>query len=401
MDVLKKLFIASLFLYPLGQIARVRVLTSASFTVFDIGVFVVVVSFLTTKILKHEKITIGKIEKAAAFFIACCLLSLLMQIQVLKPGELLISSLYLFRWILYFGIYLIVKDIAQKRRQLYINLSLLSGGIFLVIGILQYLFYNNLGNLRYLEWDDHLYRLFGTFLDPNFTGVFLVLYFLLVFSQIKSSSSKRRIQFFILTIVTLFAVIVTYSRTALIMLLVSMVALIFTSQYKKILLLLAGVAFLFVLLFSDVKTEGMNPFRTASSHERLKSMSNALQIIQKNPLFGVGFNAYRYAQHRYGFRESAKWQVSNADAGTDNSLLFVFATTGVLGLTAYLFLWLTILSEVMQRGRQDYFSKIVFISCVGLLVSSFFLNTLFYPFLLFWIWMMIGITTKDEKVAKR
>ncbi len=400
MDVLKKLFIVSLLLYPLGQVARVRVFTSASFTIFDIGVLLVVITFFIIKIQRHEGINIGRIEKASAFFIACCLLSLLTQIQVLQPNELFISSLYLFRWILYFCIYLVVKDISQTKRQLYVDTSLLSGGVVLIIGILQYFFYNNLGNLRYLEWDDHLYRLFGTFLDPNFTGVFLVLYFLLVLSQIKNSSTKRRTILFTLTILSLFAIIVTYSRTALIMLIASMAMLIFMSPYKKILIILSGLAFLFVLLFSDVKTEGMNPFRTASSRERLISMNNAIQIIQKNPVFGVGFNAYRYAQHRYGIRESAQWQVSNADAGTDNSLLFVFATTGILGLTGYLGLWVTILLEAFQKGRKEYFSKIVFISCVALLVSSFFLNTLFYPFLLFWIWMMIGFTAKDEKSMK-
>lgn len=392
MDVLKRLFVVALFLYPLGQVARIRLLTSASFTVFDLAVLLVVVTFFVNKIRKHERIQVGSIERASFVFIAICSLSLLLQIPVLKPGELLISSLYLIRWILYFCIYLVVKDSVQVHRQKYIQTSLISGGIFLVIGILQYVFYNNLGNLRYLEWDDHLYRLFGTFLDPNFTGVFFVFYLLLLLSQIKKSSQKKRIVFFVLAILTLFAIIVTYSRTALIMLIVCLAMLIFSSAYKKILIIFSCVALLFVLLLSDLKVEGMNPFRTASSHERITSMNNAIQIIQKNPVFGVGFNAYRYAQHRYGFRESAKWQVSNADAGTDNSFLFVFATTGVVGLIAYLHLWFRIISEMWRRGKKEYFSRMVFISCVGFLVSSLFLNSLFYPFLLFWMWMMIAFT---------
>ena len=92
-------------------------------------------------------------------------------------------------------------------------------------------------------------------------------------------------------------------------------------------------ALLFVV--SDTSVEGLNPFRTVSSGERLKSFNEGVYIFEKNSVLGVGFNTYRYAQVRYSIRNQIGAAGSNADAGTDNSWLFVAATTGIVGLVFF------------------------------------------------------------------
>jgi hypothetical protein len=47
------------------------------------------------------------------------------------------------------------------------------------------------------------------------------------------------------------------------------------------------------------QTEGTNLFRIASSEARLASAQAALKVIDKNLIFGVGFNAFRYVMFDY------------------------------------------------------------------------------------------------------
>ena len=57
---------------------------------------------------------------------------------------------------------------------------LISGSLIVLLGFIQLMFYPALRNLYYLGWDEHLYRMFSTFLDPNFAGAFFVLFTLFV-----------------------------------------------------------------------------------------------------------------------------------------------------------------------------------------------------------------------------
>jgi len=44
------------------------------------------------------------------------------------------------------------------------------------------------------------------------------------------------------------------------------------------------------------KSEGNNFLRAAQVKQEVKTTGEALSVIQKNPIYGVGFNAYRYAK---------------------------------------------------------------------------------------------------------
>jgi hypothetical protein len=100
----------------------------------------------------------------------------------------------------------------------------------------------------------------------------------------------------------------------------------------------------------------------------------------------VGFNAYRYAQRDYGFLEEERWQLSHAGAGADSSLLFVLATTGILGLGAYLKIWLKVLEKSGSKKN-----RLLVLTVLGVLLShSLFLNSLFYPWIMAWLWLVLA-----------
>jgi len=107
-----------------------------------------------------------------------------------------------------------------------------------------------------------------------------------------------------------------------------------------------------------------------------------MKIIQDHPVFGVGFNAYRYAQLNYGFRNDKAERISHADSGVDNSMLFVLATTGVVGFLFYLFMWIRILKTA---------NVLIIASVIGVVIDSLFVNSLFYTYIMFWLWVIIGL----------
>ncbi|HSX40330.1 MAG TPA: O-antigen ligase family protein [Candidatus Saccharimonadales bacterium] len=394
------LFLIILILFPLGEVARVQLGNGVAIRANDIGIGIIFLAWLISVIWtrKFKSIFQKPFAKPIFIFVAVCAISLLLQIQTLKTAELFISASYLVRFIVYISLYFVITDFDLTFKKKVLFILGVSGFLFTALGYIQYFFYPNLRNLYYLGWDDHLYRLFSTVLDPNFAGMLLVLYFLfnLNFLIEYIANRKKTILFGFLSILSLIAVYLTYSRSALIMLLVSSVTLLVLKGKKKWLLALLGFTLLYVLVISkNFYIENINLFRVVSSEARIESSKNALFIFQKNPILGVGFNTYRYAQLRYGFRTEKGSITSHADAGTDNSLLFVLATTGIIGGIAFVYLWYRVLrlqfENLYPKNKKDkMFAGLTIASLGGIFVDCLFNNSLFYPFALEWIVILIS-----------
>jgi len=402
MGILKISFIILLLLFPLGQIARLEFQNGVAVTLNDIAVGVVVLVFLFANRSKQrfkKSLTIP-----INIFAVIGLVSLVVNIRVLNISEFIVSLLYGIRWILYAGIFFVVSEFDPKFKKIITKVMIFIGSLVVIGGYLQYFLYPNLRNLYYLGWDEHLYRMFSSFLDPNFAGAFFVLYFLLLSGLLLDSFEKKQrlkkgnlgiIALFLSGLVTLIAIILTYSRSAYIMLLVGAITFLILKKQKKIAVGFILVFFMLIVYFSNLRIEGMNPLRIASSEARLESASHAITIIRNNPILGVGFNAYRYAQVRYGFIQEDSDMLSHSGAGTDNSFLFVLATTGIIGFTAYIYMWLKILSYTFKVPAQNNFQKtiacVVIASTVGIFVNALFINSLFYPSIMLWMWVLIGL----------
>lgn len=398
MDVLKILILSVLLVLPFGELIRVNIANGIVIKPIDALVGLVVVIWLVLHIVKKKKIYKINLTIPIIIFSSICVMSLLVNSYLLTPNELFASFLYLLRWLFYSGLYFVVREFDQKFKNKILLLMTIIGGIFVFMGYIQYFFYQNLRNLFYLGWDDHLYRMFSSLLDPNFAGAFFVLYFLLLIRfLISSKNSKLSIKNIILSLLglsTIIAIILTYSRSALIMFFVSLLSLlVFTKMKKKVLMFLGSMIIFYMLFPKDFNIENVNLFRVASSEARIYSVTNAIEIIRNNTLIGVGFNAYRYAQIRYGFRGGVGAEVSHADSGTDNSFLFIFATTGIFGLITYIYILYKILKQAFLTYalKQNTGAILVMISLTGLIINSLFINSLFYPLIMLWMWIIIGV----------
>ncbi len=387
MGILKILFILSLLSFPFGEIIRIPIF-SVEVKLLDIVVATLFLTWIVISILKKR---ISKIIflPIIAFSVAGGV-SLLYNLRFLSLSEFLVSFSYLVRWVGYASIFSIVSSFDKKFRSKIENFIFFLGLITVILGYIQYLFYSSLKNLYYLGWDEHLYRMFSIFLDPNFAGAFFVLYFLFLLNLIFENYKNKKLQltYGFFSVLTLISVFLTYSRSAFVMLVIGVCTFL---VLKKKIKYIALVIFVFVLvtlvLPKAYKTEGTNFLRTASSEARIGSFYQAMGIFEKNPVLGVGFNAYRYAKNRYGLT-FGNWQESHSDAGADNSFAFVLATTGIVGFGAFVFMWYRILAL-----RKN--SALIMSSVIALFANSLFINSLFYVFFLFWIWIIMGI--KENK----
>ncbi len=397
MGLLKILFSVFVILFPVGEIGRLQFPNGVAITVNDVFLGVLVAYWFLLNFSKNK--FRAYLTKPILIFSGVAFLSLALNFPKLSFDSFLISFSYLIRFIAYATVYFIFRGFDKEFKKKASYLLLLSGSIVVIGGFIQFFLYPNLKNLYYLGWDEHLYRMFSSFLDPNFAGAFFVIFLMYSLSFLKKFiEEKSWIKSFIISIislVTLASIYLTYSRSALVMLIVSVVTFLVLISQKK--LIAVSVVVLVLLIFlapKSFKTEGTNFLRIASSEARLESVQVAYNIFQKNPVFGVGFNAYRYAQNKEGLN-NASWQVTHSGAGTDNSFLFVLATTGIIGFVSYLYLLFKIFYLAKINLKKNMYSVILFSSLSGLLINSLFINSLFYVFILEWVWILASLTENN------
>ncbi len=316
----------------------------------------------------------------------------------LTSSQLETAFLYGVRVFAYTSIFFIVAGFGiQAKKRFFVGLFLMGLSVLLA-GYVQYFLYSNLRNLYYLGWDEHMFRMFSIFLDPNFAGAFFVLFLFFLAGLYLCQKDRKKWFIGLVFVVTLIAIFLTYSRSALLMLVIGSTVLLFLIRQKKLLLFLFGIIVIaLIILAPRFYIENTNLFRVNSSQARIGTTVNALKIIQDHPIFGVGFNAYRYAQIRYGFRQQDLPIPSHADAGVDNSWLFVLATTGIVGFFAYLLFWQSVLRLAYHEyvKRKNVFGAVIIASIVSLFVDALFINSLFYTPIFLWIFVLLGVTANE------
>lgn len=327
------------------------------------------------------KLNLKKPPKIVVFgtiFIFVCIISQIFTPLHLQIGEFLNSFFYivrfsvyiLFLWLLYLNVFNLKNSI---------NTYLIYSGIGLsILGLLQFLFLPDLSFISKFGFDPHYFRTVSTFLDPNFIGAYFVLTLILLLQSNTFKKGGKLFYFFFF--VTFFALLTTFSRSSYLMFLVSGLTLS-VLQKSKFLFLKVLILFLILILsfqaYIQLISKPRNIDRTKSASFRLTTWQQGWQLFQSHPLLGVGFNSYKFAIKEYKYADS---QFINSHGGTSNdfSLLFVLATTGIIGLSAYICFLIA-----MIKYSENKILTTTFIS--GLLVHSIFANSLFFPPILLFV----------------
>ncbi len=375
---MKFLLIVLLLAFPIGQLARLDFINrELVFHLNDLLVALTVGLWILSERKKAlDLVRKSSITKPVLFWLGAVVLSLLVNLPHLSVREFLVSALYPLRWTIYFLLYFVFLSGKSK---LNIRKWLIGVTLAVVIsGLVQYRFLPDTVFLSAYGWDDHYYRLIGTFLDPGFTGIILVLGLLLIFdARGYLDWFRRKWRYFLVLGSSYLAMALTYSRASYLSYLAGFAVFSFYRKSAKLFLIAAVILAVTLPLLPRVHGEGTRLERENSVIGRLNNWRETVLVWTKAPVFGVGFDAYRYA--------TKAPLTSHAGAGADSSLLFVLATTGLIGLFAYS----GVLWSLWKRGNK---SLLFTASLAAVLVNSWFNNTLFYPFVIEWLWILLAAT---------
>jgi len=322
----------------------------------------------------------------------------------LHSYEVMVSSLYLLRWLYYSIPYFLVSDVIKSRQDAKHLLQFLALGaaVFSGFGVFQAIYLPNFAIIvdpsNLAGWDLQRNRLVSTFLDPNFAGCLIGV--ALAGSVAFWMEGFRRARY----LVPLFglALILTYSRGSVLAFLMAFVYLVAVGKSKR-----RGFAALFVILLIIVaggpylvtQAESYRRFTVSdmSAQARVEHWRSLIAIIHDNPVWGIGFNTTPFVVPNLSYISKSGFEQAGASSfHITGGLLTIFALTGVFGLSAYCYLlgkvvWM---SHFVSTRAQDPFyrawGKLSLSSVIVLVISSFFTLTILYSFIMALSWIVFG-----------
>ena len=231
------------------------------------------------------------------------------------------------------------------------------------------------------EFDPQI-RIFSTLGQPNWLASYLVLVIPFAIAQVITAAKQFLKSFFLLVSLILFtALIMTTSRAGLLGIILALVILSLTWQYKTVkqnlkylLILLAGFLLITILfgttLFLRI-SEALNKNQeinnqlidqqpvtkpsggTESGTIRLIVWQGAFEIFKKRPILGSGPETFAYSYYLFrpaAHNQTTEWNFFYNKA--HNEFLNYLATVGILGISAYLF-FLGLVTWQLYKTAKD------------------------------------------------
>ena len=343
--MLNALLYLTILLFSFGQLGRISIHNQqVNFYLYELSMAIVLaVSFFKYR-FKPLSLSWNKI-RLVYFFLGYLLLSFLINIPQYGWQRNLVGFLYwgrlLFYWLFFVYIY---RHITKKHLFVFIWLTVTSS-------LVQFFLYPNLRNLIYLGWDPHYHRLFGVFFDTSVAAAvygLIFLYLLIINTNL------------ITIVIYLAFIVLTYSRSAYIVLFATMFYYFFSRRQLK--LFIAGV-FIFLTMLIFIPTNfgrGVGLTRVFSIESRLTDYHEAISVWTKNPLIGIGYNHIRRGQ-------------GHASASYSSSFLIILVTGGIVGLALF--------GALLYRLVISNKHAVLYVIFLGLM--SFTDNILLHPFIMF------------------
>jgi len=435
MGIAKRLNWQNIFLFlffvvfPFGQIIRL----SFSFAGINIPVLpidiIVGCGALYSLVMKFRK---PEVFRQFIGFLFVAVFSFILSIFIFRVAALFYGLFYLLRLAAYSCFLIYVWNFArknEKNKKLLVDCLLGVSVVSAVFGWVQFFWFSDIKPFFAWGWDMHLFRLVGTFLDPTFLGLIIV--FGLILSINRFIDTKKKSYIFV-TIFLLISLAFTYSRASYLAFTAAVLVIIyFEKRFKKLILLVIGLAVLAFLL-PTTKNHSIELFRSFSAIAKVENYETTLRIFSKSPVFGVGYDNMCIAYQKYiGAQDFS----SHACSGSDSSLLFILATMGVVGFIVFISSLYKIAASMTssppvrrgfllsrrityQRSIHLLAKPVVFLNAVikrtssfyaggtssayllissflALLVHSLFSNSLFYPWIMGYLIILLSVSLKE------
>ena len=368
----EKLIYLLLIIYPFGQLMRFR-----QIVFLDVVIFLIALPF------------IFKVKGLIKYVIYYLILTNFIAYFVTSSYDWL-GILYLVRLIFYtllalaLGDYFGDKSLAFKKKML--KMFLIVFFYVATFGWIQYLWLPDLRRFTVFGWDDQLFRLAGTFFDPGFTAIILVL-------GLTASTAlflKNKIKIYLwLSLFLGVSIIFTYSRAGYLAMFVGLTYLFFKLAKLKYLFLGILLFGLTIFLLPQRAGEGVNLARLYSIYDRVGNYKETLQVFEKYPLTGVGYdNLCVVRKNEFNFREYGE----NSCSGSDSGMLLILATTGVVGL----YLAIVLIRKIWMETESNLLGEIFRASFLALFVNGQIINSIFYPWILTYMIFLGAISRKKS-----
>lgn len=383
----QKFLTSILFLTILGPLGRI--LSPGTFLgslwSFD---FLILFGFLL-RINRYLPIRIGRdvmhCVSTPAWFTIFSVIGLIGSLFVFPLPIVLKGALYTIRWL---GYYMVIGGIREKRA---IRGKIGIIGLTLaILGFLQLWLLPNISQnlVREFAFDPHVGRLFATWFDPNFLGGFLVMAALLSLEGKPFDFAQGKgIKGILIGIIGL-AIILTFSRSSYLALMIGVLVYLGFKSPKLITVLITLVMAITTFI-TPVRQRVIGAIHLdITARQRISNYQTAWSVIKINPIIGVGYNLYNQASQSVGVRyKKVDMPYLPASGGSDSSMLTIWTTTGIGGLLVYLLLFWKIykLGSVAEKSAIS-----------ALFIHSLFVNSLLLPPFMLVFWLLYDFNKKHN-----
>jgi len=287
--LIKFLLFAIVCLLTLGQLLRLGVENFGTIYPHDllIGIFIPVIIFkqknqFLPNILK-------KINKKILIILLLLGITGTLKTIIYHQPTFLLYFLRLSLYVVFLHSIGFEKSITKALIQ---KIAIIMPTIIAFIGFALYLVSPDLRSLKALGWDDHYYRLIGTLLDPNFTGIILttsIIFKLVYWIKIE----KYRNWFMCAIGLETLALGLTFSRSSFISLFIGLLVLLLLPLLNHHYPLRSKAVKIFLVFFILLITiqlspkpggAGVNLTRTFSVYSRKQHDTNWVRFNTHNPL---------------------------------------------------------------------------------------------------------------------
>mgnify|MGYP001567430356 CR=1 FL=1 len=264
-----------------------------------------------------------------------------------------------------------------------------------------------LENFILIDHSVYTVRITSIMAEPLILGLYLMTSWPILISLLNSKTEefdKKQLKFMIL--IQTFTLILTFSRSAwLAILIISLIVLFRAIKKINVNLLKIGLIFtLFFLLLASpiIKTHVFDSFdystdKSWSTKARLYTIKYALEAFRQHPIFGIGYENYPF----YASKKYHPW-ITGKETYVDfpevnNYPIRLLAEFGIVGFLIVFSIYLTImrlLIRVVKFSKDNLISSIslgILLGYLGLSIQSLFYSTITYAFIWFFAALIFGL----------
>lgn len=298
------------------------------------------------------------------------------------------------------------KSISKFLKNMYWILALI-----LLFGFLQFYLIPDIGTFSTEGgFDPHTGRFLGTWMDPNYLGGFLAFMIpILLCTFYTQKSSKSRIVIGFLTLLTLWALFLTFSRSTYLAAAAGLFVFFLFHDRKMIII---GILVVTLGIFSSERAtkrvgELLGTMKSvilldtdeidATASLRIENWQKSFELFEKYPVLGIGYNTYRFRAAEEGVVDESFFSAG----GADSTLLTILVTTGITGILSFLYFCIKILFINLYRyfklsKKAKHSQKgLIFLAFasgfIAIAVHSLFVNSFLFPLIFIPVMAVAGV----------